>query len=72
MPFSPRAILYFIVHCVITIVIFKIVEILLVWIGGQIHLDIIVSLATWIALLIALSYFVYGWYWYRGRTPGPG
>lgn len=67
MPFSLRALLYFIVHCVIAVVIFKILEVVFVWIGGQIHLDLLVQLATWLALLVALVYFSYGVFWYRGR-----
>lgn len=68
MPFSPKAILFFIVHCIIAFVIYKILEIVFVWLGGQIHLDLLTALATWLALLIALSYLGYGWFWYRGRA----
>jgi hypothetical protein len=69
MPFSPRALIFFIVHCIIAWVIFKILEIVFAWIGGQIHLDLLVQLATWLALLVALAYLSYGWFWYRGRAP---
>lgn len=67
MPFSLRALLAFIVHCIIAFVIFKILEIVFAWLGGQLHLDILAALATWLALLVALCYFSYGIYWYRGR-----
>jgi hypothetical protein len=66
-PFSPLALFWFVVHCIIAFVIFKILEIVFVWLGGQIHLDLLVQLATWLALLIALLYLSY-WYWWRPRT----
>lgn len=71
MPFSLRALIYFIVHCLIAWVIFKILEVVFAWVGGQIHLDLLVQIATWLALLCALAYFSYGWWWYRGRTVAP-
>ena len=72
MPFSLRAILYFVVHCIIAVVIFKILELLFVWLGNEIGFSLLVQLATWLALLVALLYFGGGWFYYgrRGTIAG--
>jgi putative effector of murein hydrolase LrgA (UPF0299 family) len=73
MPLSLRAVLYFIVHVIVAILIFLILQWFFAFVAAALGIPIPGQIITLLALLVALLYFAGGWYYYgrRGTVVGP-